>query len=664
MSKRSKKCNAKIIDRTPYRLLIVTVAFLLCWLALVDPRTASAQYFSLPPDAGVIDVTLPPYNAAGNGSTDDTQSILRALREADAGGGKPRILYFPAGVYLVSNTLDWRTNSGRWLCCVTFWGENRDLSIIKLKDATPGFEDPLYPKAVLYTASLVEQNDPTSHQAKGEGNKGFFNSILNLTVDVGASNPGAIGIDYLANNVGTIRNVTIRSSDPARAGAAGLSLERAYPGPALITDVMIEGFDIGLSFRQLDHSITLKDVVLRHQRRVGIRNSKQVIAIYNLTSVNSMPVIENTDAFGLISIVKGSFQGGGNNQVAIRNEGGLYARDLSISGYSHSIINNAGHKNSTDSRYITSFSSHTVATLFESSEQPLQLPVENSPDYYSNNFSRWANITDFGAIPDDYRDDSRAIQAAIDSGADLVYFPNGQYHVSRTIQIRGNVRKILGLASFVINTGSYFDNLGASLPVFEVVDGANSFVVIENFWFSGFDNATLIEHHSSRTLVVRDCQLSASIGIRNTLGAGKLFIENVGGHVGLYYSQDVWAWQLNPEGSNDVMGATVLNQGARLWVMGLKTEHANVVIKTTSGGKTEVYGGLLYPVTRAPDAPAFINDQAHVSLSYAVTSYRPDGNYQIHVQEVKGETTRFLERDDVETRSVNYGSLVPLYVGR
>ena len=78
------------------------------------------------------------------------------------------------------------------------------------------------------------------------------------------------------------------------------------------------------------------------------------------------------------------------------------------------------------------------------------------------------------------------------------------------------------------------------------------------------------------------------------------------------------------------------------------------VIETINGGFTELIGGLLYKNReRIGPAPAFVNDNANVSLSYKVTG-RP---YPIHVAETRGETTRELPREKT------YGRRVPLYVG-
>jgi len=57
-----------------------------------------------PSDAGVVDLTQPPYAIKGDGKTDCTVGIQRAL---DDTAGSMKILYFPKGVYLVSDTLKW-----------------------------------------------------------------------------------------------------------------------------------------------------------------------------------------------------------------------------------------------------------------------------------------------------------------------------------------------------------------------------------------------------------------------------------------------------------------------------------------------------------------------------------------------------------------------------
>lgn len=75
----------------------------------------------------------------------------------------------------------------------------------------------------------------------GEGNEAYGSYIEDLTVETGSGNAGAVGIDFLANNAGAIRNVRIKGS-----GHAGLSVARKWVGPCLVKNLAVEGFEYGI----------------------------------------------------------------------------------------------------------------------------------------------------------------------------------------------------------------------------------------------------------------------------------------------------------------------------------------------------------------------------------------------------------------------------------
>ncbi|MBO7150593.1 MAG: hypothetical protein J6V82_02465, partial [Clostridia bacterium] len=209
----------------------------------------------------IVDVTKAPYFADPTGTRDSTEALkkavddvlsayekafyetkekLYAIKEPDALISfeirkigqlhnvifpeflpPSRILYFPTGTYLVSDTISYEKEEFRNIlgdlrhlemnCQLRFFGESRDGVVIKLKDNAPGFE---------FGAAR-----PVVSFMRGEAsNIAMTNMFENITIDIGAGNPGAIGLLFFANNTGAVRNVTIRSSDPEYRGHIGLGI--------------------------------------------------------------------------------------------------------------------------------------------------------------------------------------------------------------------------------------------------------------------------------------------------------------------------------------------------------------------------------------------------------------------------------------------------------
>ena len=575
-----------------------------------------------PTDSGIINVKN--YGAKGDGATDDTEAIQNAIKSSSRRYGRQATIYFPNGTYLVSKPLEWRDSNGKWWPYLNFQGQSRTNTIIKLKDYSAGYSDLNAPKAVIVTGS---QNASSS----GGGNQAFFNSIYDLTVDTG-SNAGAIGIDYMANNKGAIRDVTIRGQ-----GSVGLNLSRAWPGPCLIKNVSVKGFNYGIATRShYQYGVTFEHITLVNQNKVGIINHNNVLSIRGLTSTNSVPVINNASGSGLITLIDGNFSGDGSSAVsAIENKGVLYTRNITTTGYQSAIENKDTVVSGTT---VSEFVSNPVLHLLPSQQKSLNLLIEDAPDF-NEDVSNWVSVTAFGAKPNDNVDDAAAIQAAIDSGKSTIYFPTGAYNISKTIRVRGNVRKLVGMDSFI----DPMPSKPLPDPSFRFEPGNYSAVIVERLNIHGWR-----EHASPQTLVLRDC---GEGGYRATTGAGSLFGENV--MIGKWRfepGQKAWLRQLNTEFTN---ATRVVNNGAKLWILGLKTEDPYTVIETKGGGQTEVLGGLLYPgqggAVPATDV-AFVNNESQVSLVYVTAADAEGRDYTIHVQETKGGVTKTLKKSATPSR--------------
>jgi hypothetical protein len=589
-----------------------------------------------PADAGVLNVK--DFGAKGDGVTDDTAAI-QALLNAHPNG--QRIIYLPNGTYLVSGTLTWPAGTpgkGDDYKNTILQGQSEHGVIIKLQDRAAGFTNELFPKAVIFTGPAPAQR--------------FGNSIRNLTVDTGSGNSGAIGVQFNASNQGSVRHVTIQSGDEL--GVNGLDMNFADEiGPLLINGVTVKGFKYGIRTGYRVNSQTLENITLQDQREYGFYNTGQVINIRGLYSNNSVTAIYN--AGGRMTVIDSILNGTGDasNRPAIKNDFplDLLVRNVTTSGY-QSAIQHAG--TTVVGASTAEFISGKVISLFSSPARTLNLPIKETPDVPWDDPIRtpWANVMSHGAVPNDGKDDTAAIQAAIDSGQTTVYFPVGYYNLRGTILIRKNVRRIIGTEALVEvpNTVS---------PGFKVMDGTSSVVVFERI-SSGYHTTPTLENASARTLVIRDATNVSG----NMTGSGDVFIENVVSNPWqnwTFNKQNIWARQFNVENE----GTHITNNGGNLWILGLKTERGGTLIDTKGGGKTEVLGCLVYTTTGGPNGtqsfPMFINDRSSISISCGEVNHGAP-NYRIYFRETRGDTTRDLPANSL-INYVDTGKHIPLYVG-
>ncbi|MBC8127830.1 MAG: glycoside hydrolase family 55 protein, partial [Gloeobacteraceae cyanobacterium ES-bin-144] len=576
------------------------------WLAIVpavvlavQSRHSQAAEFLLPPNSGAINVKtelvslgIHTSNAIGNGSTDDRAAIQAAINWAlDRSGNTrysaPNMLYFPNGTYLIEDTIQSRVStsgfSSGWRSGMILIGQSRDGTIIKLKNNAAGFTDALARKSMIITGS--ENPNNTSEATDGSGNEAFRHQIRNLTVDTGSGNVGAVAIDFNASNRGTVKDVLIKTSDTSKRGIIGLELRKNGDGvgPLLIKNVTIDGFDTGIQGSNSTFSSTFENITLTNQKVVGVQPGGSMFTFRNLISQNTVSVIKADSNIAHVSVIGGNFSGGAAGNSAVINGGKLLLRDIQSAGYGIVVDNNSGGSPNVPGGAGTStlneFTSHPVETLFAgSSRATLRLPIEETPTYTNNTFSEWANVETFGATKNNSADDDRAaIQAAIDSGAKVVYFPNGSYSVGGQIVIRNSVRRLIGFESSIKQITGFPD---AQLIRFD----STNVVVVENLNIKG--NVT---HNSSGSLAFAHCDISGETYSNSAAGTGKTFIEDCIAPVFRLIgpSHRFWARQLNTE--HNV--TEFRNDGATVWMLGWKTEHQYNKLEALNGSSTEIFGG-------------------------------------------------------------------------
>ncbi|MBD3882502.1 hypothetical protein IFO70_12095 [Phormidium tenue FACHB-886] len=221
------------------------------------------------------------------GRVDCTATIAAKIAEIDANvtngqpgnNSKPEMLFFPDGVYLISDTVLGDS-------AVMIKGQSRDRTIFRLKANSPGYGDAATPKALFHF---------------GHGNHDTYrNYLADFTIEIDSGNPGAVALAYTGHNNSAIHNLKIK--DLANTALVGLSIgKHPMPTDSVVNvavgifgfaDVVIEGFAIGLRFKEvnLGSGQGFVNLTVNNQRSYGIyAEAAGARLLYNVVSNQSNP---------------------------------------------------------------------------------------------------------------------------------------------------------------------------------------------------------------------------------------------------------------------------------------------------------------------------------------------------------------------------------------
>ena len=569
----------------------------------------------------IVDITKPPYCADNTGRVDCTEIVRRALddiliREIEAmqtlhdklvresnnctenvyfgleagrvQNGKlwitfpddlppTRILYFPKGTYLVSDTVTYTHENLKnfWYTLeyyeanrnIHLMGESREETVIRLADNTPGYGHGA-DKAVV---SVVNNQAPVPRNQE-YANNAFMNFITDLTVDCGRGNPGAVGIHFISSNVGRISNVTVRAEE----GMYGITTD--FATQCVMSDLKIEGFDYGLD---VAYSImmVLRDLDLSGNRKAGILSTKAQLVTDGIVT-GSIAAIELAD-----------FDGDADES---NPEFAIFGNSLS-----RCLLTDAGAK-------VVGERGRYDYVLYDTSEESARrrrIPKNNA----SYDREDVAFVDDYGAIGDGVTDSTRAIQKAMQSGKPTVLFGEGQYLINGKIKIPASVKNVdflfCSLATGIRLVGGEFD------AAFEISEDSSEPLFMHSLfcWEQFRGHIRLVKHAAKRDAVFYDIQLMTASMYFNSVEGSRVWFENVFLTTGTYtltawipgdgfepvyshilpyefHGQTVYGTQVNPERAD----AAMLVDGGDIFLEGYRTEGPGTALKTTGDAKVKI----------------------------------------------------------------------------
>jgi hypothetical protein len=595
------------------------------WWGLLLAASAHAQF---PPDSGALNAR--DFGAKGDGQHDDTAALTAAIAAAGTDTGaffwRTRIMFLPAGTYRVSAPLVKRYADGKFGSGMILVGQSETDTIIRLADHAPGFGDPASPRGVIMTTAKLLDGTPTSggkdYTHKGEGNDAYENFVEDLTIDVGSGNPGAIGIDYLASNIGAIRHVRVTA--PSGSGAIGISMQRKWPGPALLRNVMVQGFGIGIAVANTEYGVTLDHVRLEGQRDIGLANDGNLVSTANLAIDAPAIAIANQGQGGMIVLANATLKRSGEDATALLNHGTVVARDVTLSGFAAPEGSQAPIEGVWRGDQWQKMAAQPASAL------------KDAPAVAEEPPAKWVNVVRFAASSAEGADITDALRKAMATGAATVYLPHGRYTIDDGIAIPPTLRRLVGMNASITVRPERQPSFARDTGMFRIEQPGQP-LLVERLAFDMTDlgDQLAVQVTAQRDVTLRDVVTAGTSLLDRSAAGGRVFIEDVCcGSMRIAGSAPVYARQLDTEGS----GTRIANNGAPLTILGLKTEGDCTVLDNRGGAQSVIDGGLLYIVHDAdPHVPAFVNANASLLASFVEESFRSVSRYSVYLRGPEGE---------------------------
>lgn len=471
---------------------------------------------------GILDVTRPPFSADPTGRRDATAALQRAI---DYARDRQMVCYFPTGTYLVSDTLYCRQNYYRRVNGYTFGAREHPCllvgshagarPVIRLRDHSPGFNEPGKPKCVVrFEARKVSRQGLFPDEISQHINMNQM--FAGIDIVIGAGNAGAIGIHHWSAQGSGVQDCRIDATNgliglQGGAGAGG--------GHANIT---IQGGRIGMDLTHADPCPVITGITLTGQTEHAlVYNGMCALTAVGLHIVSGAPgpllvgrSSVNYPENGPVNLVDSIIEMRSGTALAV--ERSLYMRNVYVKGAStivaagdagpdlagapdgwvrveeYALGLNAGRN--PGPTYVGAIyedgvrsTAQILADVAPSGPPPSDLVAGHlwPSDFPWFDSPGVVNVKEppYLAAGDGVRDDTQAIQRALDENR-TVLLPKGFYRISGTIRL-GKDNALLGvgrhLSRLLVRPGeAHFDAPGSPRPALATADSPATTTVLAN----------------------------------------------------------------------------------------------------------------------------------------------------------------------------------------
>lgn len=472
---------------------LITLAFMFASTAHAAASPAGSEaadsagtsaYTTRPADTGAVDFVpekFPVLARKGADVSDALQAAIDRLKSEKNFG----IVFIPEGTYRISKTIYVPP-------AVRLIGYGRTRPLIVLSANSPGFAHPDADDKgqgrymIWFMGDTRKPGKPIPDAHPGT----FYSGISNIDLRIEDGNPAAVALRTHFAQHGIVSHVDLHIEN-GKAGVFDVGNE--------MQDVRFFGGEYGIYTTKPSPGwpFMMLDTYFEGQRHAAIHSREAGLTIVRM-QVKKVPMVLETeeglterlyiedarfeDVSGpalVVSSEDNSFTQFNLRRIACRNVPVLMhlresGREIKAPASIYR-VDSLTHGQQMDS--LTAEPSVRTTQKIEALAELPPMPRTDIPELPP--VSGWVSVRNLGARGDGTTDDTKAIQAAIDSHP-VVYFPSGWYRVSDTIRLRPDT-VLIGLHPMatqlvVTDHTEAFAGFGAPKPLLDVPKGGNAIV--------------------------------------------------------------------------------------------------------------------------------------------------------------------------------------------